>query len=226
MTTSEISRAAVGQPNIDTVRQFCARHKNWGRWGDDDQRGTLNHVRSEDIVRAAALVRRGKAISLALPFNENGPQQGGFNRFNPIHLMTRDGADVIAQTSVRDFYGGNDRHFRGTDDLVIMPLQCGTQWDSLAHVVFEDKIYNGYSADQVSSKGAMKNDVTNAADAMVGRGVLLDIPRSAGVEWIDPGTAITGVDLDRAAEHAGVEVGRGDFVFVRTGAMAQVRAAG
>jgi kynurenine formamidase len=216
----------MSEPNIDTVREYCGKYTNWGRWGEDDQRGTLNHVRPEHVVAAAGLVRSGRSISMGLPFDEDGPQTGGFNRFNPIHLMTRDGADAIAGTSVRDFYGGRDRHFRGTDDIVIMPLQCGTQWDSLAHVVFEDKIYNGYGADQVSSKGALKNDVCNAASSMVGRGVLLDLPRAQGVDWIEPGTAISGTDLQAAADLAGLSVGQGDFVFVRTGALAKVRATG
>lgn len=163
---------------------------------------------------------------MALPYDENGPQNGRFNRFNPIHLMTRDGADVLAGSSVRDFYGGNDRHFRGTDDIVIMPLQCGTQWDSLAHVVFEDRIYNGYGAELVSSKGALKNDVANAADGMVGRGVLLDVARHQGVPWLEPGTAVSGDDLAATAAAQGVRVGRGDFVFVRTGAMTRARESG
>jgi kynurenine formamidase len=213
----------VSTPDIATVRRLCEKHKNWGRWGEEDQRGTLNHVGQQEIVSAARLVRRGRAISMALPYDESGPQNGRFNRFNPIHLMTRDGADAIAGTSVRDFYGGTDRHFRGTDDMVIMPLQCGTQWDSLAHVVFEDRIYNGYSADQVSSKGALKNDVTNAAGGMVGRGVLLDLPRVQGVRWLEPGTAIGAEQLEQAADAQRVSVRRGDFLFVRTGAMAKVR---
>jgi kynurenine formamidase len=216
----------MSEPNIDTVRGYIAKHSNWGRWGENDERGTLNHVTPDAIRRAAGLVRRGRPISLALPFDEHGPQTGGFNRFNPIHLMTRDGADVIANTAIRDFYGGQDRYFRGTDDLVILPLQSGTQWDSLAHVVFENKIYNGYDADRVSSKGALSNGVTNAADGMVGRGVLLDLPRAMGVPWLEPGTAIGADDLDRAAARQHVEIGTGDFVFVRTGAMAQVRARG
>jgi kynurenine formamidase len=216
----------VARPDIGDVRRLGGRHRNWGRWGPDDQRGTLNHVTAESIVAAARLVRAGRVISMALPFDEGGPQNGRFNRFNPIHLMTRDGADVMAGTAVRDFYGGNDRHFRGTDDLVIMPLQAGTQWDSLAHVVFENQIYNGYGADQVTSRGALRNAITNAANAMVGRGVLLDIPASRGVRWLEPGTAIGADDLQKAAEGAGVTVGRGDYVFVRTGAMARARDAG
>jgi kynurenine formamidase len=216
----------VTQPDIADVRKLCERHRNWGRWGPGDQRGTLNHVTADSIIAAAGLVRSGRVISMALPFDEAGPQNGRFNRFNPIHLMTRSGADVMAGTAVRDFYGGNDRHFRGTDDLVIMPLQSGTQWDSLAHVVFEDRIYNGYGADQVTSRGALRNAVSNASGGMVGRGVLLDIPASRGVRWLEPGTAIGADDLQRAAGQAGVTVGRGDFLFVRTGAMARARDAG
>ncbi len=213
-------------PGIAQVLALCQRYSNWGRWGAEDQRGTLNHVTAEDVVRASGLVRKGTPISLALAYDEHGPQSGVLGRFNPIHLMTRDGADALVGSSVRDFYGGVDRHFRGTDDIVIMPLQCGTQWDALAHVVHEGKIYNGYSADLVSSKGALRNDVTNAAGAMVGRGVLLDVPRALGVDWLEPGTAIGAAELDRACALGGVEVGRGDYVFVRTGAITQVRSTG
>ena len=212
--------------SIETVRELSQRHGNWGRWGPDDEKGTLNLVTPEMVVAAAGLVRQGKTISMALPYDEDGPQNGGLGRFNPIHLMIRDGADAIAGTSVRDFYGGVDKHFRGTDDIIIMPLQSGTQWDALGHVVFEDKIYNGFGAEMVSSKGALKGDVANAAGSMVGRGVLLDLPRAQGVDWLEPGHAIGTAELEQAEAHAGLEVGPGDFVFVRTGAMASARAAG
>ena len=140
--------------------------------------------------------------------------------------MMRDGADVVAGTAVRDFYGGVDKHFRGTDDIIIMPLQCGTQWDALAHVVFDDRIYNGYSADVVSSKGASRNAVAMARDSMVGRGVLLDVARANGVDALEPGYAIGPDDLDRAAALGGLDVGPGDHVFVRTGVMAACRQRG
>ncbi|MDP3984790.1 MAG: cyclase family protein [Acidimicrobiia bacterium] len=208
------------------MKRLCERHSNWGRWGPEDQRGTLNLVKPEHVVRAAGLIHHGKTISMALPYDEAGPQTGAFGRFNPIHLMIRDGADALVGTSVRDFYGGVERHFRGTDDIIIMPLQSGTQWDSLGHVVYEDKIYNGYGAEWVSSKGALKNSVRNGADGMVGRGVLLDLPRALGVEWLESGYAISGDDLQAAADQAKVEVGEGDFVFVRTGAMTAVRSRG
>lgn len=212
--------------DFTTVSEYIRNYSNWGRWGEDDQLGTLNHVTPQIRQRAAALVRTGKVFSLALPFDEYGPQRGTFNRFNPIHLMTRDGADAIAGTSVRDFYGNKEQHFRGTDDLVILPLQAGTQWDSLAHVVLDNQIYNGYSADQVSSKGALKNDITNAAVEPAGRGILLDMPRLKGVDWLEPGTAISGDDLDAALAAESITVQKGDFVLVRTGAIAQVRSRG
>lgn len=214
------------EANIETVRELGQKHSNWGRWGPDDERGTLNLVTPEMVVAASKLVRQGKTISLALPYDDAGPQTGNLGRFNPIHLMIRDGADVIAGSSLRDFYGGVEKHFRGTDDLIIMPLQSGTQWDAMGHVVFEEKIYNGFGAEWVSSKGALKGDVAQASQGMVGRGILLDVPRALGVDWLEPGFAIGGEELERAKELAGVEVGRGDFVFVRTGAMAATGAAG
>ena len=216
----------MGTPDHNTVLEYCRRHSNWGRWGEDDERGTLNLVTPDMVQHAATLVRKGTPISMALPYDSDGPQTGGLGRFNPIHLMIRDGADAIAGTSIRDFYGGIDRHFKGTDDIIIMPLQSGTQWDALGHVVHDDTLYNGYSPDQVSSKGAMKGAITQAAGSMVGRGVLLDIPRALGVDWCEKGYAIGADDLDAATDMAGVTVGPGDFVFVRTGAMAQVRAEG
>ncbi|HVR33032.1 MAG TPA: cyclase family protein [Acidimicrobiia bacterium] len=211
--------------SIQTVLEMARQYTNWGRWGDDDQMGTLNFVTADKVLAAAKLVRRGVPFSMALPYDSEGPQTGGA-RFNPIHLMIRDGADVIAGTSLRDFYGGVDRHFRGTDDLIIMPLQSGTQWDALGHVVHDNHIYNGYSADEVSSKGARKNDVRTGAGSMVGRGVLLDLPRALGVPWLEAGHAISGDELDRALDFANTVVGEGDFVFVRTGAMAEVRERG
>ncbi|MYG76928.1 MAG: cyclase family protein [Acidimicrobiaceae bacterium] len=215
----------MATPNIDTVREISERLSNWGRWGDDDQRGTLNFTEPEHVARAAALIKAGRTISMALPYDDAGPQTGS-GRFNPIHLMIRDGADAVAGTAVRDFYGGVDRHFAGTDDIIIMPLQCGTQWDSLGHIVFEKRIYNGYSADWVTSKGALKNSVSQGAGAMAGRGVLLDVAAAKGLEWLEPGYAISGDDLDEAAALGGVSVGQGDHVFVRTGAITQVRARG
>ncbi|MGZ6256612.1 MAG: cyclase family protein [Candidatus Limnocylindria bacterium] len=211
---------------VATVRQLAARCSNWGRWGPEDQVGTLNHIHPEDVVAAARLVRSGRIFSLSIPLDEHGPQTGGFGRFNPIHLMLRDGNAAVTGTVVRDFYGGRDRWIRGTDDLLILPLQSGTQWDSLAHIIFEDRIYNGYDATSVGSKGALRNDIANARDRVVGRGVLLDVARSHGRPWLDPGEQIHAGDLEECARSQGVAVRRGDILLIRTGQIAQCRSAG
>ena len=70
-------------PSIDTVRALIARYSNWGRWGPDDELGTLNHIQPADVVEASRLVHSGRVFSLSIPVDENGPQQGGFGRFNP-----------------------------------------------------------------------------------------------------------------------------------------------
>lgn len=211
------------QPGIDTVRALAERYSNWGRWGPDDELGTLNLIRPEDVVAAARLVQTGKTFSLAIPLDDAGPQTGGFGRFNPIHLMIRDGNAAVTETVVRDFYGGRDRWIRGTDDILILPLQSGTQWDALGHIVFEKRIYNGYPATDVGSKGAIRNDIAKARDRVTGRGVLLDIPRSKGRQWLDPGESILAADLDACAAKQGVEIKRGDIVLVRTGQIGRCR---
>lgn len=213
-------------PDIETVRELAARCSNWGRWGPDDELGTLNHIRPADVVAAAGLVRRGRSFSLAIPVDERGPQTGGFGRFNPIHLMIRDGNAAATGTVIRDFYGGTDRHIRGTDDLLILPLQSGTQWDALAHIIFEGRIYNGYDATSVSSRGAIVDDIAAARERIVGRGVLVDLPRAQGRDWLEAGEAVHATDLEAALERQAVQVGRGDILLIRTGDMARHRATG
>jgi kynurenine formamidase len=218
--------AIPAKPNIDTVRELAEHCSNWGRWGPEDELGTLNHIRPEDVVAAAGLVRTGKAFSLAIPLDDAGPQTGGFGRFNPIHLMIRDGNAAVTETVVRDFYGGRDRWIRGTDDILNLPLQSGTHWDALGPIVFEKRIYNGYPATDVGSRGAIRNDIAKARDRVTGRGVLLDIPRSKGRRWLEAGEPIHVEDLEDCARQQGVAIGRGDIVLVRTGQVGRCRAEG
>ncbi len=206
--------------SMDDVKALADKYKNWGRWGDDDQLGTLNYITPQKIVDASSLVKQGKVASLAIPFDDNGPQTGSFGRFNPIHFMLQDGGDVSI--------GAQDHlpNIQYTDDAVTMPLQCATQWDALAHILYRGKMYNGYEAHHVNSTGAKKNGMENARDKIVSRGVLLDIPRYKGKQWLEPGEAIYPEDLDGAAAMGKVSVGTGDIVLVRTGQIGQVRADG
>jgi kynurenine formamidase len=208
------------KPDIETVRELALRFRNWGRWGADDELGTLNYITPEKIVAAAGLVRQGKVLSLAIPFDANGPQTGFGGRTNPLHYMLQDGGDVAS--GAQDFVPG----LRWCDDVVTMPLQCATQWDALAHIYFDGKMYNDRGTELVNSSGALANSIDKARDKIVSRGVLLDIPRHRGKDWLEPGEAIYPDDLDGAAERAGVVVERGDIVLIRTGQIAQVRSEG
>jgi kynurenine formamidase len=201
----------------DDLRAAAEKYKNWGKWGPADEIGTLNYTQAEDIVAAARLVRKGKVISLALNFDQHGPQGAkstypAMGRINPVHTMLRTGTD--AYSGVLDHRG-----IRAADDMVVMPLQCGTQWDGLGHIFYENYMWNGYDCREVTSAGAQKCGIEKTKNKMVGRGVFLDVPRALGKKWLDDGYAITCADLDRTAEAQGVKVKRGDFVVVRTGQM-------
>lgn len=185
--------------------------RNWNRWGPDDEIGTLNFVGEEEVRAAASLVRKGRVISMGMDFNFSGPQKGWGNRFNPIHTMLQTGTDAVSGN--QDWNG-----IRYADDMVTMPLQCGTQWDALGHVFFDEQMWNGYDARLVDSTGARKNGIEKTRDRMVGRGVLLDVARFRG-GYLDDGYGIGSAELDECAAAQGVEIRRGDYVVVRTGHM-------
>ena len=204
----------------DIVRETGRKYRNWGKWGADDERGTLNYITPELIVRAARLVKRGAVFSLAIPFDSLGPQINQPRRFNPIHRMILTGPDFTSGAVKRP----GDVGF--ADDMVIMPLQCATQWDALSHCFLDGQLYNGYDANLVSSEGAKKNGIEKMARGVVARGVLLDIPRVKGVEWLEPRYGITVEDLDAAVRAHGVTVGTADALLIRTGQLAMCRARG
>ena len=186
-------------------REIGKRLSNWGRWGTDDERGTVNMITAERIVAAATCVRRGAIFDLGIPFDSSGPQPGGA-RINPVRLMSETGAQ-------QDFPGA----FHYADDYVFMPLQSASQWDGLAHVYYDEKLYNGFPSSDVGPHGAMHCSIDKMAKGIVGRGVLLDIARLKGVEWMQAGEVITPDDLDSAAARQGVTIGSGDILLFRTG---------
>ncbi len=196
---------------MDQVRTIAKQVSNWGRWGAEDERGTLNFITPDVVRRAATLVRTGHVFSLGLTFGAEGPQIGQGGRVNPMHLMT-----AVDQKLPGDYPDG----FRYADDVLVLPLQCATQWDSLAHVHYDGQLYNGHAAATTSSAGAAKNGIDKVGAGIVSRGVLLDIARLTGVPRVAPGTAITPADLEAAEQAQGVRVERGDVLLVRTGHLA------
>jgi kynurenine formamidase len=205
------------------LRDAAEKYKNWGKWGANDEIGTLNYTTPDDIVAAAGLVRQGKVISLALNFDQHGPQGAksaypALGRINPLHVMLRTGTDAYA--GVLDHRG-----IRAADDMVVMPLQCGTQWDGLGHVFYENFMWNGYDCREVTSFGAQKCGIEKTKNKMVGRGVFLDVARALGKDALENGYAVTSADLEQTRRAQGVSVKRGDYVIVRTGQMERCLAA-
>lgn len=199
------------------VDRYAQRYRTWGKWGPDDERGSVNYVTPETVRAAAALVRTGKTFSLAIPLDREGPMPSRSARVNPQHVMYKHGGDLLAD------WENARTGMQSTDDGIYMPLQCATQWDAFSHVFYDGQTYNGHGPESVTSTGATHNSITAMRDCTVGRGVLLDFPRYYGVPWLEPEEAIQEVDLEACAAHQGVEVGEGDFVLVRTGHMLRKR---
>ena len=187
---------------------------NWGRWGPDDQLGTLNLITDEVRRRAARCVGTGRAFPLGLALSEAEGIQKGIvpGRFNPVRTMSYVN---VALSDDPDWICSNE-------DVVVMPLQCATHWDGLAHVSYGGKIYNGFPQSSVTSAGASRCGI-HLVDTLVGRGVLLDVARAKGVDVLDGGYAIQPADLDAACELGGVRIEPGDIVLVRTGQMARLK---
>jgi len=201
--------------SIAKLRELALAVRNWGRWGPNDEIGTLNYITPDKIAAACRLATTGKVFALGVPLQRKGPQSGNRPRFNPLHTMFRDGGDAPkTEAEVLEMQG-----YGGADDWIAMPLQCTTQWDSLAHVFYEGKMYNGYDISLVTSAGAAKNSIAKTRDKIVGRGVLLDVARHKGVKALAPGYAISPADLDATAAAQKVEVKTGDILIIRTGFM-------
>ncbi len=192
---------------MEKVRALARKVSNWGRWGAEDERGTVNFITPEVVRRAAACVKRGQVFSLGLTFGAEGPQIGQGGRLNPIHLMSATAGAV----------GPDPDGFRYADDVIIMPLQCATQWDSLAHVHYGGQLYNGFPASTITPAGAARNAIDKVGTGIVSRGVLLDLARAAGIDRLPPGQVITSDDLDNAERAQAVRASSGDVLLIRTG---------
>lgn len=216
--------------NLDDFRRVADDVRNWGRWGADDEIGTLNFITADKVAEAAATVRKGAVISLGGDFGSSGPQGAFKFRQNPVHVMTVDGGDAstlvqygpqwlrnAVAADVSAFFADNP--FRFNDDMIVMPLQAATQWDALSHVYYEDKLYNGFPAESVTSFGAFHCGIDKVdGTGVTSRGVLLDVVAHRGEDvFCCPGNPITPAELDDIVAAQGVSIGRGDIVVIHTG---------
>ncbi len=178
---------------------------NWGRWGPEDERGTLNHLTPERVTAAAGLVRDGATVTLSLPLNTEAAVH---NPKPANHYMTElDPPDTTPHSVhfLKDYVGA-DYHNDGHSHI-----------DALCHIAYEGLMYNGRSAGAVTDDGAEVNTIQVLKSGLIGRGVLLDIPRLRGVPWLEPGDHVFRDDLEAAEREQDVSVRPGDILLVRTG---------
>jgi kynurenine formamidase len=189
---------------------LAARCSNWGRWGPDDERGTLNFVTPAAVLRGAAAVKRGESFLLSIPYDEGGPLTGRVpGRHNPVHTMLCAGVS----------YTGDTSDFTTSDDNVDMGTQAATHWDALAHVGYDDRLYNDVPMSAVTMEHGASRLGIDRFGSLVTRGILCDIARLKGVEHFDEPYAITGDDLAACADSASLTVESGDVIVVHTGQM-------
>jgi kynurenine formamidase len=180
------------------VADLHRRLSNWGRWGDRDQLGALNLITPAKRAAAAALVRSGRAVSCARPL---ATEPSADNPSPVVHLMTG---------TATEGYGG--------DYFAIAPHGFATSHiDALCHIFHEGKLYNGYPIERVTAHGALELGIHELKDGVVSRGVLIDVPRARGVDFLEPGERIFPEDLERAEAQCGVRVEEGDVLLVHTG---------
>jgi len=201
------------------IDRWMTELSNWGRWGKQDQAGTVNLITPAKRKQAAALVKEGIPVSLSLdadlapkgsPEAENPkPVTGGPGyrpRYTWQHVMLTNGVDMrrpsgyAVDTIEVNFHGNSTTHF-----------------DALSHFIFEGHIYNGFPAAAVTHWGAEKNDVMPFKDGFFTRGVLIDWPRFKGVRYMGDEEAIYAEDLSAWEKKTGVKIESGDCVLLRTG---------
>jgi kynurenine formamidase len=193
----------------EEFHEIARKVRNWGRWGDDDEIGTMNLVTDDVVRRATACVRTGRRFSLALPLSGDGPQIGTVpGRINPLHTMIAINSPYV-----------DPEGFRTSDDVLVMATQAATHWDALAHASYGGTIYNGFPAESITAEQGATRCGVDKIPHLVTRGVLLDVARAKGVDRLEGGYALTPDDLDAAAELARLDVQPGDVVLLRTGQM-------
>ena len=197
------------------LHALAAEVSNWGRWGADDELGTLNLIDDAAVARGLAAARTGARFPLAIRLDANGPQLGTIpGRINPLHTMV----------AINTAYTGDTDDCCFSDDVITMGLQACTHWDALAHVSYGGLLYNGFPASSTTAdRGATRCGIHRVTH-LVSRAILLDVARALGHDVLPPRHMIREADLDAAVAQAGVTPEPGDVVLVRTGQMTYFKA--
>jgi kynurenine formamidase len=188
----------------DQFRALYERLRGQPPWGPDNRRGALDYLTPDVVLAAMREVKLGRTVSLAAPVEDwsaaDNPDPARHEMKGPLGADAGRGVSFGLDRIAMNIHGNADSHI-----------------DALCHVMFDGMLHNGLAADTVDENGAAELSIAVAADGIVGRGVLLDVPRSRGVPWLEPGDHVTVDDLLAAERDQGVRAGRGDILLVRVG---------
>ena len=198
----------------DEFAALFRRLKSTADWGTADRRGALNHITAAHVLAAVQEVRLGRSVSLARPIETepaaDNPEPARYDMTGARgdHHLDR-GLDFAMDRFTMNVHGNADSHI-----------------DALCHVIFDSKLYNDVPVDVITPSGATSLSIDVVQDGIVGRGVLLDVPRLRGQPWLEPGDNVTIEDLRAAEEAQHLHVGQGDLLFVRVGHSGRRKALG
>ena len=206
---------ALAQPrekvNKETVERWMKELSNWGRWGKDDQLGTLNLITPAKRRQAAALVKEGASVSLS----RDAETAKAVDNPDPfVHQMLNTGSNALIGTFCLDRYSVSYHGY------------AITHMDAICHMFHNGRMFNGYSQQEVTATGTRKLGIEHVKNGIFSRGILMDIPRLKGAPYLEPGTPIYPDDLNAWEKKAGLKVSSGDLVFIRTGRWALRKAKG
>ncbi|KQS03677.1 metal-dependent hydrolase [Sphingomonas sp. Leaf357] len=186
--------------------------KNWGKWGPDDEVGSLNYLGPTEVLRGVAAVRQGRTFTLQVQIGAPGGDPIWPGRAQCTHVNLLDKGDYACGKGVEV-----PGHAEAADDMLIMYLQGSTQYDALGHVWCEDQLWNGYDAKTTARRMTKASVLPIAERGVVGRAVLIDIARHRGKRVLDRGETFDHTDLLAAAAVQGVDIEKRDILIIRTG---------
>ena len=213
VSLAALPRQAAGQPAEPVSRaefnQWMQEISNWGRWGPEDELGTLNLITDDTRRAATRLVEDGVSVSMALDLNTQRDALNT-NPFEQTLTTSRFTEHEVAGDVYRVQYHGF----------------AHSHVDGLPHFAHDGRMYNGFPVSGLTESGAEKLGIQNLRNGIVTRGVLVDMPRHRGVDYLEPGTALTVQDLEAWEQATGIRIGSGDVLLIRTGRWEAVRQLG
>ncbi len=201
--SEELSAQEPLEVTAETIEQWRIDLSNWGRWGDNDELGTLNLITPGHRVRASRLVTEGISVSLS-------------------HDYIKEAAEDATSPWEHQLLGSGQGAFLSDRYSIAYHGYAHSHMDALCHNSYEGEMYNGFSREAIDpDNGCVNLGITSAKQGIVTRGVLMDMARLKGVEYLEPGTSIYREDLEAWETDTGITVGPGDIVLVRSGRWAR-----